>query len=331
MTILTNKNIPSSKWDELITSNKFSSPFQSRNFFDLFNSVPGYQAVAFAAEDSGKILVLIVVTLQKGSGIKGFFSSRAIIYGGPLIEENCESELNAVLAEISRVLSGRAIYFEVRNLHDYSRYLPAFFLNKWDYIPYSNFLLETMNTSLEKILSGMSYNRRREINLSLKQGAIYEECKSVADLKNLYAILKDLYLKKVKLPLPQYDFFEQIYLRDFGKVFVVKHNDIIIGGSICPYLAHKSIITFYYCGLREYDKKIFPTHLAIVAAIEYAVGNEFEYLDFMGAGKPEVYYGVRKYKQEFGGNYVEYGRFIKISKPLLYRIGKTALSILKRF
>ncbi len=49
----------------------------------------------------------------------------------------------------------------------------------------------------------------------------------------------------------------------------------------------------------------------------------------MGAGKSGTDYGVRDYKLQFGGHLVEYGRFIRIERPSLYRIGKMGLGIIR--
>ena len=49
----------------------------------------------------------------------------------------------------------------------------------------------------------------------------------------------------------------------------------------------------------------------------------------MGAGVPDKPYGVRDFKMEFGGEVVEYGRYLHIRKPLLYKIGKWGVRILK--
>ena len=49
----------------------------------------------------------------------------------------------------------------------------------------------------------------------------------------------------------------------------------------------------------------------------------------MGAGVPDVPYGVRDFKSEFGGTMVEHGRFLNVCKPWLYRIGKLAIKVLK--
>ena len=49
----------------------------------------------------------------------------------------------------------------------------------------------------------------------------------------------------------------------------------------------------------------------------------------MGAGTPDVEYGVRDFKAEFGGEMVEHGRFRKIAKPILYKIGILGIKMLK--
>ena len=87
----------------------------------------------------------------------------------------------------------------------------------------------------------------------------------------------------------------------------------------------------YYCGDRNYSKKLFPTHLSILAAIEFGLTQNVKSLDFMGAGKRDKEYGVRQYKLEFGGEIVEHGRFLKISRPVLFQLGNIGLKFYKKF
>jgi len=49
--------------------------------------------------------------------------------------------------------------------------------------------------------------------------------------------------------------------------------------------------------------------------------------DFMGAGKSGEGYGVRDFKERFGGKLIEYGRFRKIINPVLFRAGELGLKI----
>ena len=63
--------------------------------------------------------------------------------------------------------------------------------------------------------------------------------------------------------------------------------------------------------------------------MEYAVENQFEFIDFMGAGIKGEQYGVREYKLQFGGELVEDGRYTKVLNAFLYFIGKKGLVLWK--
>jgi len=113
------------------------------------------------------------------------------------------------------------------------------------------------------------------------------------------------------------------------KVFLVKHQGKIIGSSFCPF-DNNGIYTFYYCGFRDYHKRISPTHLSILAAMEFGLEKGIPKFDFMGAGKPGIPYGVRDFKKQFGGEEVEHGRFIEVLNPFLYKLGEFGIKILSR-
>jgi len=147
----------------------------------------------------------------------------------------------------------------------------------------------------------------------------------------MFTAFLELYKKRVKLPIPSLNYFLGLFKNDIIKVFVVKHNGKIIGGSFCPYLQKKAIYTYYYCGLRDYHKKIFPTNLAVFAVMEYAMENNIAMIDFMGAGRTDQKYGVRDYKSQFGGELVEHGRFNKVLNPFLNNIGKLGLKIMAKY
>lgn len=316
------------KWKLLLSKNKFASVFQSPGFFDLYNSVNNYSASVFALELDNNYEAICVVTFQKEKGIKGYFSRRAIVYGGPLI--NSTEHLAAFLNFIAKAVKKKAIYTEIRNSFDYSDLKNEYIKNDWKYLPYMNVELDLTGGTIEELIGKMKYNRKREIRISLEEKATYGEAKSLLEVKELYSILEELYKTRVKLPLPELGYFEKLFSSTIGKVVIVKHENKIIGGSFCLFMPGNILYTLYYCGLREYHKKIFPTHLAIIGAADVAQKNNVKTLDFMGAGKKGEEYGVRKYKEEFGGTLVENGRFIKVNNKLLYKLGVFALSIIQK-
>jgi lipid II:glycine glycyltransferase (peptidoglycan interpeptide bridge formation enzyme) len=330
MKLLKNKELNRDKWISLLRKSEFSTPLQSPEFYDLFNSVEDYSADVLAIEKDGEYKSLIIVTIQKEKGVKSFFSRRGIVYAGPLLIDSNQFILEFLLKEVNAFYKRKLIYLEVRNQKDYSSFMYIFNDYGWKHEEHLNVELTLENLDAESVLSGMKYNRRREIRLSYKENAIARPAKDEKEVNKVYDILKEMYRTRVKLPLFCYPFFLELYRSKIGKVFVVLHEDKIIGGSFCLYYDNMTMNTFYYTGLRNYHKKIFPTHLAVMSIIKFSIDNNLKMVDFMGAGKPNVDYGVRDYKLQFGGDLVNYGRFKIIYKPFMFNLGVWALKVLTK-
>lgn len=327
MRLLTDGEIPLHKWEEFMQQNMHATPFQSPGFYDLFNSTEGFSAEAFAVEEDSKIRSLVVVTFQRGSGIKGYFSRRAIIYGGPLLDEQSPETAGMLINAIVKSTEKTAIYTEVRNLSDYTNYKELFTGSKFDYVPYLNFRIDTGNR--DEMIDRISSSRLRQIKKARKMSVCCCEASGIEEVHQFYNILRELYDSKLHKPLPGEDFFIEFHRRNLGKYMLVKHDNKVIGGMMCPLLEGRAVYEFYICGLDESFPDLYPSVMATWSVMEYASANGLGFFDMMGAGKPGEYYGVRDFKARFGGNLVEFGRFIRINKPLLYRTGKAGLSFLK--
>jgi lipid II:glycine glycyltransferase (peptidoglycan interpeptide bridge formation enzyme) len=313
--------------EQLEQFNNFSV-FQSNEFSDFITSIDGFEAYIYSVENNNQLLGSCLVTIQKEKGIKAQFSKRAIIYGGPVINES--EAAKELLNYISKDLNRKVIYIETRNFHNYNEFAGLYKSLGWNYLPYMNVQVSLENQNIDSLMAAMKYNRRREIKLSIKEGCEYRDANSIEEVEALYEILYDLYVNRVRLPLPSKNYFLNFLDSSVAKVFVVIHNSKVIGGAFCLFYPKDTIYTIYYCGIRAYHKKIFPTHLAIIAAMDFGITNGLKRIDLMGAGKKDEEYGVRKYKAEFGGEIVEDGRFIKITKPLMYKLGKLGLKLLKK-
>lgn len=328
MKVLLNEDVSIEQWESLYLSNTFSSPFQSRSFYDLFNSIKGLSANVFACEKNNEIIALCVVTLQKEKGIKGYFSRRAIIYGGPLLSLNNLQAVDTLLEKIKAYYKKKAIYIEIRNYFDFSEYLNIFNKLGFQYLSWLNYQVATL--SIEEIKRNMSSSRLRQIKKAIKNGVIWKEASSIEEVKAFYNILCELYKNKIKKPLLPESFFLEFYKQKIGKYLLVAYQNKIIGGIMCPVAPAKCIYEFYICGLDNEYKEQYPSVMATWAAIEYANIKGIPMFDFMGAGNPREDYGVREFKARFGGNEVNYGRFIYILNPILYNLGKIGLNILQK-
>ena len=348
--LLTYPEIAPTAWQELVDRSPYATWFQTLEAYEFYVANPDEMTpFAYAvAEDSSspyrlKALCVGYITKEK-SALKQFFTRRAIIIGGPLLAEDATAEeiaalLNAVKklqrsdlqpagqSTAKRSTGHSPIYIETRNFHDYSKWKEIFAECGFDYIPHLNFHVDT--SSVELVESRLGKNRKRDIKTSIRDGAMIVENPTIEQVREYYALLKQLYTTRIKTPLFSLSFFEKLYTMPSGRFILVELNGEIIGGTVCVELAGKCLYEWFVCGRDGEWKSIFPSSLATYAGIRYAAEHGCTRFDMMGAGKPDEAYGVRDFKARFGGEQVEHGRFLCVRKPLLYKIGKLGVKILK--
>jgi serine/alanine adding enzyme len=319
---------------EFLNSHPEGNFFQSSQIFDFYKCLPGYEP--FMIEITGddlRICGALMAVIFKGKGISGFFSNRCIITGGPLISGNGDNEreiLKLLLDKLNDFLKKKAIYIEFRNLMDRFDLKSDFESKGYTFTQHLNYGILIDNK--EALFSKIKKSKQRQITKGLERGAVISELTEKDELVAFYRILQGLYSSKVLKPLPGFQFFEAFneYFNDGknGVILAVKYMDEVIGGIICPIYRQEVIYEWYIGSLNKKYKKFYPGVLATWAAIQFAADNEIKYFDLMGAGEPGKYYGVRNFKLDFGGDLFNFGRFIKVNKPILYAIGKTGLKIL---
>ena len=328
--IKTIDQIDRNKWNDLLAHSSTASYFQSPECYDFYQSLSFLMPFGYGVSENGELKgVIIGYIISDGNLIKRFFSRRAIIPGGVLIsEEISHKALSQLLQTLKEKLDKKVIYIEIRNYQDYTKYKTLFGENNFKYQVHLNFHVLTPNS--ESALKNLSTTKRRDVKLSLKEGAEIIEAGNREEVAKYYDLLKLLYQTKVKTPLFPVEFFDRLVLDSYGKLFLIKYNGQIIGGSVCVGMENSVLYEWFVCGTDGKFKNIYPSTLATWAAIKYAAENGYRYFDMMGAGKPDEGYGVREFKSKFGGELVEHGRFLYVIKPLLYNLGKKAIEIKKR-
>lgn len=330
MRILTYGEIDRQQWSELVQMSETGTWFQSPEAYDFFASMPELmEPFAYAAEESGELRAVSVgyVTKER-SAIKQFFTRRAIIIGGVVVAAYCAKEdVVGLLSYIRKDLEQKSIYIETRNFNDFSPWKEAFETAGFTYKPHLNFHFDC--TDREAMWTGLSETRKRQIHKAQKNGVVIEEAQTEQEVADWYAILLDLYRRKVKTPLFPLSFFLAFFRQKRGIYLLIKTEGKVIGGIMCPIKEEQCIYEWFVCGMDTQYKAFSPSVMATWTAMEYAHTHQLPRFDIMGAGEPGVPYGVRDFKAEFGGKLVEHGRFLCVTKPLLYKIGTIGVKILK--
>jgi serine/alanine adding enzyme len=313
-------------WSDFVNEHPNGNFFQTPQHIDFLLKITGFSPVTLFAKKKGALAgVLCGAILSDRNIIKSFFSSRLIIWGGPLVEENNTFVADLLLKNLIQIFSSKVIYIEFRNLFDTTVFQNTFSKYGFSFMPHLNFVVQTDSEPLVK--SRISKSKLRQIDLSLKNGAYISEPGSESEVRQFYLLLKNHYKKKIQKPLPDLNFFIEFFnQKEVGKIFLVKLNADILGGIVCPIFNQRIIYEWYICSKKDM-KGIHPGVVATWAPISFALKNGFKEFNFMGAGSPEQSYGVREFKAKFGGDLISHGRIIYTSKPMLYNIGKIGLSV----
>ncbi|MCG8551524.1 MAG: aminoacyltransferase [Desulfobacterales bacterium] len=299
--------------------------FQSIKAFRFFQATNIYEPFLIVAVENGEIVgSLLSVSMREGGGLKGYFSRRCIVWGGPLVNAARADVYSELLKKFNEINGRMSIYTQFRNFFDLTDVEIEFHDQGWQSEEHLNIIIDLSKTE-EELWKGVHSKRRNEIRRAEKEGTCFRVLETRDELDETYDILKEVY-DRAKLPLPRIHFFKTAYDvlgTDEFKIFLAVNGGKIIGTMYV--LCFNGMMYDWYAGsYRVYYKK-YPNDLIPWKAFLWGKENGFKTFDFGGAGKPGVPYGVRDYKKKFGGEFVNYGRFEKIHKPLLYQFGKLGL------
>ena len=197
------------KWIEFLALNNNSNFFQSPQEFRFFSLNQNINPLIIVASkpDESIVGILCASIFKESDGLKGYFSKRCIVWGGPLCD-NKETALE-LLRKLNQYADKKAIYIEFRNLFDITNYKDIFKSEGYSYEERINYVVKIESVEINK--KKLNENRRRQINKSLKTGAKIIQPVNIEQVKQFYYILQKLYSTKVNKPLPSYDFFEKFY------------------------------------------------------------------------------------------------------------------------
>jgi lipid II:glycine glycyltransferase (peptidoglycan interpeptide bridge formation enzyme) len=306
--------------------------FQTKEMFEVYEKTKNYEPVLITIEDEGEISGVLLAVIQKEhSGALGVLSSRSIIWGGPLVKNNDLIQLNRILKAYTDKIKKKAIYTQFRNIRKWTDAERGVFeKNGFIYEAHLDIIVD-LKKEEDELWKNIDSKGRNKIRGAGKAGTVVEVKNDMASLQESYKILSSVY-QRAKLPLPSFDFFSNLYNVSSEtrglKIFTAIYEGKIIGCRLA--LVYKDIIYDFYTGAyAEYYNK-YPNDVIPWEIFKWGKSKGYCHFDFGGAGKPNEPYGVRDYKMKFGGELVEYGRFVGVHKKILLQLGEFLMKIYKR-
>ena len=328
-------NIKKEQWSNFVANHPKGSIFQTPEMFEVYKNTKRYEPVVLAAiDESDNIQALLLAhVIREFDGFLGSFSSRSIIQGGPLFVENAvgREALKLLLQEYDKIAKEKALYTEIRNLHDNHSFRHSFDEMGYNYTDYLNFLVDLTKTK-EELWKGLSKKRRNDIKRAKKRGVTIKEIEDKHFIPIFYDLIHETY-KFAKLPLADISLFKSVFdslvLKERAKFFLAEHEDNYIGAILI--LIYKERIYDWYAGACRDYLRLCPNDLLGWHSIEWGSENGYHIFDFGGAGKPSEEYGVRDFKKQFGGKLVNYGRYVKIHSPKKLWLAEKGFEVWRHF
>lgn len=266
---------------------------------------------------------------RQGNGLMGSLSARSVVMGGPLVRPGPDAQAvtEALLQAYRRAVKGKAIYSEFRNLHDLTPLRQAFERENYAYEEHLNFLVD-LQKSEEELWKSVNARKRDYIRKSIKEGVTVHTPGDSGPAFDPYPPIAEVY-RRIRLPLPGPEYFRDAaaILGPSGiwRPFGAFHNGKLIGVMIT--LCYRDTIYNWYAGSHQayYDKN--PNDLIPWEVMRWGKAHGYRVFDLGGAGKPGVPYGVRDYKQKFGGDMVNFGRYSLVHKPLMYSVARAGFAL----
>ncbi|MCD8167699.1 MAG: GNAT family N-acetyltransferase [Bacteroides sp.] len=299
--------------------------FHSTYLFQIYEATPNYTPFLLVATLDDKPIAKMLAVIRKAKRIfPPSIIKRCEVYDtGEFLDETIDKE--AVFGEMLEHLTAKAtresFLIEFRNL-DNALFGYKYFRQN-NYFPVNWLRVRNSLHTAETIEERCSPSRLRQIKKGLRNGSVVEEARDEKDILEFSRMLHKKYSSRTRKHFPNIAFFEHmknhLVHTNKGKIFVVRYNGKIIGGSACVY-SGDTVYLWFSGGMTKTYLTQYPGVLAVWKALKDAKENGFCHLEFMDAGLPFKRHGYREFVLRFGGKQLSTRRWFRLRWSLINRI-----------
>lgn len=329
MNIIRNNDINRVEWASFVESHPKGNVFQTPQMFDVYQLTPGYAAEVIVLEQDKQMVGMMMWVVMREKGLKARFSARSIIQGAPIAKDDKPEYIIALLEAYEKMRDKSVIYTQVRNHFEMLTVNDAFQQCGYRFESHLNFII-TMDNE-EAVWNRIGKGRIKQIKKAQKNGLyvdVYEPGQITDELiAQGYEVIRSVY-QRAGLPLTDLEQIKATNRHGLLVMFVVRNAEGEVLG--CRFgLLYRDSIYGWYAGSYSQYYSLFPNDILIWETLRWGINHGYRTFDYGGAGEPNKPYGVRAFKQQMGGTLVNFGRYEKIHRGLMYKIGVLGMKILK--
>jgi hypothetical protein len=292
--------------------------FHSKKLFLLYEATPRYTPILVVAYRNDVPVAQLLGSIHR---IMPFVSRCDIFDLGCYNADGQREELfSAMLDRMTTEALKSADIIQFRNLDNPASCYKTF--REMGYFPVRWLKVRNSLHSQSSADARLSQSRIRQIRKAYRNGAITEEARDREDVRELIELMKRLYPQHntfTNMDMFCHNISDRLVCNEQTKVFVVRYNGKIIGGSACVYSGNNAFLWFSG-GMRKLYAMQYPGILAVWAALKDAYDRGLEHLEFMDVGMPYRRHGYRDFILRFGGKQSGTRRWFRFRSDWLNKI-----------
>ncbi len=321
-------------WQQFVARHPDGNIFHTPDFADVVAGTRGWSSRTLAAVDvaNGEIAALwpAVLTTVLG-GLLQPLATRAVLFGGMLVAPARlgQDALASLLPAVTKRARGRFLFTELRHQNAVTGWQAPLEAAGFRWEPHLNFLID-LRQSEDALWNGLSSSARRNVRTAQKKGVSAVTVSDQTGVETFYGLLRKVYdlagvhLTDISLFRRA---FEVLGPRGQFQIVLALADGRAIGGRAS--LVYKDRLLDWYAGADRDYARLYPNDFLVWHLLQWGQTQGYQIFDFGGAGHPDKPYGVRDFKERFGGQLVNYGRSVKIHAPW-YGLAVKAYDIYRR-
>jgi CelD/BcsL family acetyltransferase involved in cellulose biosynthesis len=322
------RRLDASAWTRFVDEQHRANIFHTPEMFTVFQRSAGHKPDLWAViDDTGVHALFTPVHITLGASVSRSFTTRSVAYGSVLAGDAVPGDdaVQLLMQQYATAMRRKSLFTELRNLDALDELKQALEQCDYAYEDHLNYLID-LDRSPDEILAGISSSTRKKIRRGLRSGEVsVEELTERTELSEWYELLRQTY-RRARVPLPHRSLFDAAFdvLRPLGmiKFFVARVRGVAVACS--AELCYKQTIYGWYGGSDRAYSSYIPNDLLMWHVLAWGASNGYRVYDFGGAGKPDEPYGVRTFKSKYGGELVNYGRYVCVHSGVRLAISKLA-------
>ena len=285
--------------------------FHSPQLFALAEATPRHKPYLITVEtESGEVRAQMLALVRfRSSLLPPYLYRHCRILGEGVYASAEEKEplFGRMLQMLAEKLGPKVFYMEVSHLSQKMLGYKLFRENRFFPVRWMSIHNSLHSRTPEERISE---RKLRRINQAYERGIITDEVQSDADFEAFMRLLRHHNWLKPKRYIPHENFFQGIRAHGYGRLFVTRYHDHIIGCSACVYSEGQAYL-WYAAYRRKTYAFLHPKELTIWHAIKDAHSRGYEHIYFMDVGLPFRKNAFREFILRFGGKPVSTYRWFR--------------------